>query len=141
MSSSIAATNDPTYGPIFGYGLTDSTGTPAATTSAIIVKPNDVVQFYNAELSLSGPNHSAVGFPTAAFPSVPYTFPAAAATQTGTTFSSGWSTGRIPDVGTGVCFSQAFTVPSSGTYYFGDIDFYNLTNFRDVIVVSTAAAI
>jgi len=60
--------------------------------------------------------------------------------QTGTTLSSGWSTGRIPINGVGICFSQAFTLPFSGTYYFGDLDFYNLTNMRDVIVISAAAS-
>jgi hypothetical protein len=39
-----------------------------------------------------------------------------------------------------VSFSQAFTVPASGMFYFGDIDFYNLTNTRDVIVALSTAA-
>jgi len=42
--------------------------------------------------------------------------------------------------GLGIYFSQALTLPASGAFYFGAIDFYNLTNTRDVIVVSSAAA-
>jgi len=141
MSSTITATNDPTYGAIFGYALTDSSGNPGTTTTPLVLKPNDVVQFYNAEPAATAPSHSAVGFSTASFPAVPYTFPGVDATAFGSTIGASWSTGRIPINGVGICFSQTFTVPSSGVYYFGDIDFYNLTNMRDVIVVSSTANI
>jgi hypothetical protein len=33
------------------------------------------------------------------------------------------------------CFSQTFTL-TVGTFYFGDYDYYNLTNMRDVLVVT-----
>jgi len=83
---------------------------------------------------------AAFGFPTASFPATPYGFPSSASSQHGSALGSAWPTGRIPINGVGICFSQAFTVPASGTFYFGDIDFYNLTNMRDVVVVSSAAA-
>ncbi len=80
-----------------------------------------------------------MGFSSAAFPAVPYAFPSADASQIGTAIGTTWSTGRIPINGVGICFSQTFTVPSSGVFAFGDLDFYNLNNMRDVIVVSSAA--
>jgi len=141
MSSTITATSDPTYGTIFGYALTDSSGNPGTTTTTIMLRPNDVVQFYNAEPAATAPSHSAVGLSTTAFPAVPYAFPSADASAIGSAIGSTWSTGRVPINGVGICFSQTFTVPSSGVFYFGDLDFYNLTNMRDVIVVSGAASI
>ncbi len=141
ISSTITATNDPTYGAIFGYALTDSNGNAATTTTPLVLRPNDVVQFYNAEPAATAPSHSAVGFSTASFPAVPYAFPSADASAFATVIGASWSTGRIPINGVGICFSQAFTVPSSGVYYFGDLDYYNLTNMRDVIVVSSTANI
>lgn len=141
MSSTITAANDPTYGPIAGYALTDSSGNAGTTTTTLILKPNDVVQFYNAEPAATAPSHSAVGFVTAAFPAAPYAFPSADGSAIGSAIGANWSTGRIPINGVGICFSQTFTVPSSGVYYFGDLDFYNLTNMRDVIIVSSTANI
>jgi len=139
MSSTIIATNDPTYGPIFGYSLTDSSGNAGTTTVPLVLKPNDIVQFYNAEPAATAPSHSAAGFLTAAFPAVPYAFPSADSSAFGSAIGGNWSTGRIPINGVGICFSQTFTVPATGVYYFGDLDFYNLTNMRDVIVVSSVA--
>jgi hypothetical protein len=34
------------------------------------------------------------------------------------------------------CYSQTFTL-AAGTYHFGDLDYYNLSNFRDVLIVAT----
>ncbi len=141
MSSTITASSDPTYGTVSGYSLADANGNATTTTSPLLLKPNDVVQFYNAEPAAAAPSHSAVGFSIASFPTVPYTFPAADASAIGTTIGTNWSTGRIPINGVGICFSQTFIVPSSGVFFFGDLDFYNLTNMRDVIVVSSMATI
>ncbi|MBC5801872.1 MAG: hypothetical protein GIX03_02425 [Candidatus Eremiobacteraeota bacterium] len=134
MSSSITATTDPTYGTINGY--TDAAG-GSQTASVINAKTTDVIQFVNVDSNSI--NHSAVGFPNAkAFPSVPYTFQSASQTPQGTAISTSqtWSTGLIASQGGSGCYSQAFTVPSTGTYYFGDYNYYNLTNMRDVIVVT-----
>jgi hypothetical protein len=105
MSSSITAVSDPTYGVISGYALTDSTGTPRTTAMPLIVRPNDVIQFYNAESSVNAPSHSAFGFPMASFPPTPYSFPSSAASQEGTSLGTIWSTGRIPINGVGIFFA------------------------------------
>jgi hypothetical protein len=88
----------------------------------------------------SGANHSAVAFSGDAFPSVPYSFPSKSGSQTNTTIGSGfWSTGRIPPASGGaLCYSQVFTL-KTGTYFFGDLDFYNTaTSYRDALIVSSA---
>ena len=84
--------------------------------------------------------HSAVGFIGNAFPRVPYTFPSAAASPVATAVSSSslWSTGRVSAPTYQQCYSQAFTL-TAGTYYFGDLDYYNLSNFRDMLIVATPA--
>lgn len=138
ISSSITAAVAPIYGTINGYTTLNSDGTFGNVATVISAKPTDVVQFVNGETT--GPNtifHSAVSFPNAtSFPPAPYTFPASAAQPIGNAVSSlQWSTGRLSPL---PCFSQPFVV-SSGTYYYGDLDYYNLTNMRDVIVVSSSA--
>jgi len=93
MSSTITATSDPTYGTISGYALTDSSGNPGTTTTTIVLRPNDVLQFYNAEPAATAPSHSAVGLSTTASPAVPYSFPSADASAIGSVVGSMWSTG------------------------------------------------
>lgn len=134
MSSSITATADHTYGTINGY--TDA-ASGSQTGSIIDTRTSDIIQFVNVEPSPV--NHSAVGFPNAtSFPSVPYAFQSAAQLPQATAISTSqsWSTGLVPSQGGSGCYSQQFTVPSIGTYYFGDYSYYNLTNMRDVIVVT-----
>ncbi|HEY2476025.1 MAG TPA: hypothetical protein VGI19_14640, partial [Candidatus Cybelea sp.] len=82
--------------------------------------------------------HSAVGIKGNAFPPTPYTFPKPAASPAGTAVSDSslWSTGRIVAPVSQQCYSQVFTL-SPGVYYFGDLDYYNLSNFRDVLIVAT----
>lgn len=139
MSSGISATPDPRYGTINGYTILGSSGTVGTVATVIPAHRNDILQFVNAEAGSSPIFHSAVGFPSGAFPSVPYSFPVAAQKPVGTAISTAlWSTGRVapsPDGGITFCFSQQFTL-QTGTFYFGDFDYYNLSNMRDVIVVA-----
>jgi hypothetical protein len=140
MALAVAPTTDPTYGVINGYTTVDiTTGTFSNVASVITAHTSDVVQFANAETGATPILHSAVNFPNAsAFPATPYTFPASTQQPLGTQISqSQWSTGPIQSTsGTGVCFSQAFTISAPGTYRFGDLSYYNLSNMRDVLVVS-----
>jgi hypothetical protein len=138
------ATPDPTYGLVFGYALADSQGDIPVTAAVVTLRPGDQVQFVNVDPANSdgsnGNVHSAVGFPAQAFPATAYAFPAAHA-PIGTTFSTTtlWSTGDLPSTAAAPCYSQVFTVPASGVYYFGDIDYYNTLGMRDVLVVSSNA--
>jgi len=128
MSSSITATADHTYGTINGY--TDA-ASGSQTGSIIDTRTSDIIQFVNVEPSPV--NHSAVGFPNAtSFPSVPYAFQSAAQLPQATAISTSqsWSTGLVPSQGGSGCYSQQFTVPSIGTYYFGDYSYYNLASFE-----------
>jgi len=140
MALAIAPTTDPTYGIINGYTTVDiNTGNFSNVASVITAHTSDVVQFANAEIASTPILHSAVNFPSAnSFPATPYTFPSAAQQPLGTQISqSQWSTGPIQSSGLGgVCFSQAFTISTAGKYYFGDLTYYNLSNMRDVLVVS-----
>jgi hypothetical protein len=136
ISSTITAVTVPIYGTINGYTTLNPDGITFGNLATIIgVKSTDIVQFVNGESSGPAPiNHSAVGFPGAtSFPAAPYTFPIGTSQQLGSAISTlQWSTGRLQPL---ACFSQTFTV-STGTYYFGDLDYYNLDNTRDVLVVS-----
>lgn len=155
IGSDILPTIAPTYGSINGYGVDNLTGTGGAPTYAMIINQwapsvqstptaqpitsNELLQFTN----IDGPadNHSAVSFPQASFPPIPYPFPSSAASPSAnTTIGNGaWSTGEIPSSslsGSGTqCFSQTFTL-KAGTYYFGDFDSYNDALVRDVLVVT-----
>jgi plastocyanin len=136
---------DPAYGTLYGYALTDSVGDYPLNSGPIDLKPGDTIQFVNVDPAAAsgtdGTSHSAAGFQSASFPS-DYTFPAAASDPVGSTLSTTalWSTGEIPAQADTLCYSQTLTVPASGTYYFGDVDFYDSTSMRDVIVVSSSAA-
>ena len=79
-----------------------------------------------------------MGFKGDSFPTAPYTFPTAAASPTATAVSTSslWSTGRIEAPVSQQCYSQTFTL-RPGIYYFGDLDYYNLSNFRDVLIVGS----
>jgi len=132
-----------TYGQIAGYALFDGLNIPdqAQVISTDYVghpiTAANTVQFTNIELGTSTIYHSAVAFSGQKFPATPYTFPSPAASPASTVIGSGfWSTGRIPPAQNGLlCFSQEFTL-QAGTYYFGDLDYYNtITSYRDVLVV------
>ncbi len=140
MSLSIAPTTSPTYGTIGGYSslpaaLAYNGSTPPPVAAPIAVTDTDVVQFVNYDIY----QHSAVGLiGDATFPPVPYTFPTSAANSTGSVISETnptvpWSTGTIAATpAPGVCYSATFTV-ASGSHLFGDLNYYNSSNFRDVI--------
>ena len=133
IAAVVTAVNNPQFGVINGYTTVNPDGTFGNVASVISARQTNIIQFVNGELN--GPGtilHSAVGFPNAtAFPTVPYSFPAESQTQIGNAISQSlWSAGRLARL----CFSQAFTA-APGTYFFGDFDFCNLNNMRDVIVV------
>lgn len=144
MSNSIGPTSVPPYGTINGYAVVEN-GSVATHAEVInqwlkggVLQPitsKNVLQFTNID---PGVLHSAVGFMGNGFPSTPYTFPTAAASPTATAVSSTslWSTGRIAAPTSQQCYSQTFTL-TAGTYYFGDLDYYNLSNFRDVLIVAS----
>jgi len=117
-----------------GCATLNPDGSFGNVATAISATTTDIIQFVNGENT--GPNtilHSAAGLGGSAFPSVPYSFPAAVQVQVGNAITSSgtWSTGRLSPI----CFSQPLTA-AAGTYYFGDLDYYNLVNMRDVIVVT-----
>lgn len=138
MGSSFTAVVDPTYGAVNGYAEGSTQLLFPNTASPISLHSGDLVQFVNTESgSPAAVYHSAALIVKASsFPPVPYTFPAADASPAGNAINAqAWSTGRIPPIQPlGYCFSQQFTA-QSGTYYFGDVDYYNTANMRDVIVV------
>jgi hypothetical protein len=147
MGNGITATSAPKYGTINGYATVENASFASRATlinqwvndgvlSSITSK--NVLQFTNVDTG--GAEHSAVGFLGSRFPPVPYTFPSAAASPQATAVSTGtlWSTGRINPPVYQQCYSQTFTL-KPGVYYFGDLDYYNLSNFRDVLIVATSA--
>lgn len=145
MGNEVAPTSAPKYGTINGYNVVENGSVPARATlinqwlnggvvSAITSK--NVIQFANVDTT--GALHSAVGFKGNRFPPTPYTFPSAAASPVATAVSTGtlWSTGRVDAPIYQQCYSQTFTL-TQGVYYFGDLDYYNLSNFRDVLIVAS----
>ena len=140
MSLAIAPTDAPNYGTINGYTIANpTTGTFGNVATVITSKTTDVVQFANADYGATPINHSAVGLPNApGFPAPPYAFPPDVRQPISSQITqSQWSTGLVAEpTGSGACFSQPFTLPSPGTYYFGDFNYYNVSDMRDVIVVS-----
>jgi hypothetical protein len=155
IGSDILPTIDPTYGSINGYGVDNINGVGGPPTYAMIINQwtpsvqaspttqpitsSDILQFTNIDGAAD--NHSAISFPQASFPPIPYVFPSSAASPSAnTTIGNGpWSTGEIPSdslSGSSVpCYSQTFTL-RAGTYYFGDFDNYNDALVRDVLVVT-----
>jgi hypothetical protein len=130
------------YGTVFGYAPFDPTSgaTPPPSASAIAAKTSDLVVFANYDPGLVA--HSAVGFlGVSAFPGEPYPFPSSDASPVAATISSAaWSTGSLASFGSTsstVCYSQTFSLPATGTFYFGDDPLYNSpSSVRGVIVVS-----
>jgi hypothetical protein len=145
MGNNIGAVTVAKYGIINGYTVVEN-GSFASKATLInqwlnqgVLSPitsNNILQFTNVDTG--GAQHSAVGFKGNTFPPIPYTFPSAAASPVATGVSTGslWSTGRVDPPTYQQCYSQAFTL-EAGTYYFGDLDYYNLSNFRDVLIVAT----
>lgn len=151
MTSTATATDDPNYGVINGFtDVYDSFNAPSNVANVILARPSDVIQFVNLEPLGPSPSpsttpsiidHSGAALP-GSFPSPSYTFPPQETSQLGSVISSQpWSTGPIGQDFSGqtVCYSQSFTLPSSnGTFYFGDLHFFGLSNMRDLVVVSTS---
>jgi hypothetical protein len=147
MGNEIAPTSAPKYGAINGYAVVENGSFPARAElinqwlNQGVVSPitsNNLLQFANVDEA--GADHSAVGFKGSRFPPEPYTFPSAAASPVATAVSTGtlWSTGRVAPPVYQQCYSQTFIL-QPGVYYFGDLDFYNLSNMRDVLIVGTPA--
>jgi hypothetical protein len=138
MSFEIAPVTASPYGSIYGYALANGNGTFPFTAQVINLKTTDVIQFFNADnASTTTPLHSAVGLPQAnppasPFPAIPYSFPLAMQQPMGLTITTvPWSSGRL----TPGCYSQQFTL-SHGIFLFGDYDYYDLINMRDVMTVN-----
>jgi hypothetical protein len=140
MGSYIEPHVDSNYGTVYGYVLADSAGNYPLGAAVVTLKPGQLVQFVNVDpvdAAGAGTAHSAVGLQQSGFPPS-IAFPVSAQMPIGTTFSASnlWSTGRVAAGTNALCYSQVFTTPASGTYYFGDDQFYASVNERDVIVVS-----
>jgi hypothetical protein len=139
----VLPTTAPGYGAINGYVEAASDGTFGLTAQVLSLHTSDIVQFVNVD-DYGGASviyHSAVNFPGAtAFPTPPYSFAPADQQAQGTVISSApWSTGLLGAPGV-VCYSQPFSL-TTGTYYFGDYDFYNsLDSLRDVMTVQAGTA-
>jgi len=146
MTSTATATIDPNYGIIDGFtDQYDVFGAPAQVASVITLPPSTPLQFVNLEpLPNETPEilHSAAALPTA-FPSPSFTFPPSEESALGTQIGSQpWSTGPVGQdlVNLNICYSQTFTLPAGpGTYAFGDLRYFGLSNMRDVIIVSGQA--
>ena len=125
----------------------DSSGDVPAVAAPVEGTVGEVVQFVNLDAydPTSLTLRSAAGFPGATgFPAVPYTFAAADYSVLNTVIgSAAWSTGLIlPSPTTSApCYSQTFSLSQAGTYYFGDVLYYNayVTSPRGVVVVTSAA--
>jgi hypothetical protein len=138
----------PPYGAVNGYGPPDFTPGVSGlvpTPAPIQIRPNSQVQFENVEGFFNNffTSHSAAFVSTTAFtPNYSFT---GETKQIGASIggSTVWSTGPIPasDGAGNTCYSQVLKIDAqSGTVYFGDIAFYNGANFRNVFIISTAAA-
>lgn len=146
MTSTATATADPTYGIIGGYtDQYDVFGAPSQVANVIKLPPSTLLQFVNLEPLPNEPPevfHSAAALPTA-FPSPSYTFPPGEQAALGTQISAQpWSTGPVGQVlgSNEICYSQTFALPAGpGVYAFGDLQYFGLSNMRDVVVVSADA--
>jgi hypothetical protein len=148
MAGGISPVTVAPYPSQFGYGVSDtSLDIPSQAQTIDItayggstpITTINTIQFFNAENPGSTTLHSAYGFKGDAFPGQ-YAFPSPAPSPTGTSIAPNvnWFTGRLAteDNLGDTCFSPEFKL-SAGTYYFGDYDYYNSTNFRGVLVVAT----
>jgi hypothetical protein len=149
MSTSITVATAPGIGLVGGYAVADATGTfpnvggvisqwVDGSGDTVPITSQDTLQFAN--LDSTPINHSAVFLSNSAFPN-PHVFPSPDATPTGSAIAPkmNWSTGIVPpfaETQQNPCFSQVFTL-SAGTYYFGDIDYYESSNMRDILIVGT----
>ncbi len=132
------------YGTVFGYAVYDPTigATLPANAAPILATTTSTIQFANYDPGTIA--HTATGFPgVTAFPAEPFPFSSSSLTPVGTSISgSAWSTGALQSFGNQssvVCYSQTFTLPTAGTYYFGDDPLYNSpSSFRGVVVVSSS---
>jgi hypothetical protein len=143
MSFGIApASSD--FGILFGYAEVDASGQVPTVAAPILLSPGDRVQFVNLDgYDQTQPIlRSAAVFPNVtAFPPLPYTWPSNAYGVVGTTLNNTfWSTGLIqPTPSTGApCYSQVFTAGATGTYYFGDVLYYDdyIASPRGVLSIS-----
>jgi hypothetical protein len=133
------------YGTVFGYAVYDPTGTASipVAAQAIAATTSTTIQFANYDPGTIP--HTATGFPgVTAFPAEPFAFSSTSLTPVGTSISgTAWSTGALQSFGNQssvVCYSQTFTLPTAGTYYFGDDPLYNSpSSFRGVVVVSSSS--
>lgn len=144
MTSTATAIVDPTYGIIDGYTDQFPNGFPAEQANVIRVPSSASIQFVNLEPLPTFPPeifHSAAALPTA-FPSPSFTFPPQEESALGTEISmQPWSTGAIGQLPNAICYSQTLTLPPGpGVYPFGDLQYFALSNMRDVIVVSADAS-
>lgn len=147
MTSTASATDDPTYGVIDGFtDQYDGLGAPSQVANVITLPPSTLLQFVNLEPLPNEPPeifHSAAALPTA-FPSPSFTFPPNEQGALGTEVSTQpWSTGPVGQVigsPQTICYSQTFELPSGpGVFAFGDLQYFGLSNMRDVIVVTGSA--
>ena len=132
------------YGALNGYGPPNFTPSGVSfdvpTPEPIQLSPGSTVQFQNVELAFNSPRttHSAAFVGATSFPAN-YTFPSSLQKASGSSIggTASWSTGPIPatDGAQDTCYSQAFKLNGSGTVYFGDLQYYNSSNFRSVIVI------
>jgi hypothetical protein len=149
VSVDMTPAKDPKNNSIFGYAPYVNGNIPPQTSAVVTVAPSQLVQFLNLEPSSSTLSHSAVGFTSSTFPTVPYNFPPGSDSQVGSIITKAiaagasvpWSTGEIPassTASTGMyCASQVFRAPTPGTYYFGDFNTYNsAASMRGEIIVS-----
>jgi hypothetical protein len=136
------------YGLLFAYAAVNSDGTVPVYAAPISASTGQTLQFVNLDgydpssITL----RSAAGFPGATqFPGIPYTFPASAYSPALTTITNAatWSTGLLQPspVTDPPCYSQLFTLATAGTFYFGDVLYYNdyIASPRGVIVVTAGA--
>ena len=146
MTSTATATADPTYGIIDGFtDQYDAFGAPSQVANVVTLPPSTLLQFVNLEPLPNEPPeilHSGAALPTA-FPSPSFTFPPSEQVALGTQVSTQpWSTGPVGQVlgSSEICYSQTFTLPAGpGVFAFGDLQYFGLSNMRDVIVVSGSA--
>jgi len=119
-----------TAGPIAGFLDNAVPGTqsqPVIVTVTGTTTP-PTVQFFNAEPPGAAVVHSAAAVSGSSFPST-YTFLAAQQAANGTSIGqNSWSTGPVNPQ----CYSRTFTVPATGTFLFGDLQFYADTSVGGV---------
>jgi hypothetical protein len=133
------------YGAVNGYGPPNFFVPPSGsftvpTPLPIQIASGTTVQFENLEADFNSPQtvHSAAFVSTTSF-TANYTFPSSQQKASGSSIggAASWSTGPIPATnGTSTCYSQTFRISGGpGTVYFGDLKYYNTSNFRSVFII------